>query len=120
MGRLAIAALVALAAGCGMCAQAPRPPSVGVKYEVVGKGGTGSDARADVSYQDGRGRISRESGVKLPWAYSFTAQPGATVSISARLSKGEGVTVNIYRDGALFMTSTGKGERVGASASGGL
>lgn len=84
-----------------------------VKYEV-----TGSASKVFVTYENEYGGTSQEE-VYLPWSYTFTAESGDYVYISAQnLGDSGSVTVTIYKDGEVFKTSTSSGGYVIATASG--
>ena len=86
-----------------------------VKYEV-----TGSASKVFITYQNENGGTSQEE-ASVPWSYSFTAESGDFVYVSAQNQGDNGsVTVTIYKDGEVFKTSTSSGGYVIATADGRL
>jgi hypothetical protein len=87
-----------------------------VTYEV-----TGSASSVDVTYENEDGGTSQQSGVSVPWSYSFTGHNGDFVYISAQNNGSSGsVTVTIYKNDSVFKTSTSSGAYVIADAYGTL
>ena len=85
-----------------------------MEYEV-----TGSASSVDVTYANESGGTSRQSGVSLPWSYSFTGDPGDFVYILAENKGATGsVTATIYKNGNEFKTSTSSAPYGTAEASG--
>ncbi len=90
---------------------------VNVEYRV-----TGSTATADVTYQNSSEGTSQQSGVSIPWSYSFTKSTEMFLYISAQKdgNPSTDVTVTIYKNGSVFKTSTSSGAYVIADAYGDL
>lgn len=87
-----------------------------VKYEIKG-----SASEVDITYTNAEGGTAQESGVKLPWTYTFNGKAGDFVYISAQNQGSYGsVTVTIYKDNTNFKSTTSSGEYVIASADGSL
>ncbi len=100
---------------CGDGSESPTSPTTYlVKYEV-----TGSADSVSLTYQNDSGGTSQTSNSYLPWTYTFLAQKGDFVYISAQ-NNGEygSVTVRIYLDSTQVKTSTSSGAYVIATASG--
>jgi len=87
-----------------------------VEYEVCGSAYT-----VDVTYENSAGTTSREYGVGVPWSYSFSADPGDYVYISAQNTGSYGsVTVAIWVDGEIYEAETSESAYCVATARGTL
>lgn len=87
-----------------------------VKYEVVGIGGS-----FNVTIQDKGGIVNQFSGVANGWEYSFEAQKGDFLSISAQNTSSYGnVHVFIFVDGKVFQDSLAEGGNATAAAKGAI
>lgn len=104
------------AAVSGTTASNPPATSWTVKYTV-----TGTAATVDVTYENSSQGTSQDSGVTLPWSYSFTGHAGDFVYISAQNDGASGnVTATIYKNDTVFKQSTSSGAYVIAEADGEL
>lgn len=120
IGCVVVGVLVIIGIAIGVCGKSSnsptnnQPTTYTVKYEV-----TGSATSASLTYQNRDGGTSQESDVYLPWTYSFTAEAGDFLYISAQ-NNGEygSVTTTIYLNGTQVKTSTSTGAYVIATASG--
>jgi len=85
-----------------------------IKYEV-----TGSAATVNITYKNEDGGTSQANGVSMPWSYSFTAQPGDSVYLSAQNNGESGtITVTIFKGSSEFKKSSSVGPYCIATASG--
>lgn len=91
----------------------PTAPSPAVEYRVIG-------SRADLTYVTSQGGTAQAANQTLPWSYTMTfAQTGQFLYISAQNTGDSGpITVQIYRRGVLFRTTTSTGAFAIATASG--
>lgn len=109
---LSVLVLVAIAG----CKNPFSPTKYHVEYRV-----TETARSVSVTYQNADGGISQAFGVPLPWSYSFTAEPGTWVYVSAQNDGETGwIRVTIYKDGEEFKTSTSSGPYCIATAHGTL
>jgi hypothetical protein len=76
-----------------------------VRYVVAG-----DSRQADVTYQNDNGDTSQESGVSVPWDYSFSEESGAFLYISAQRGGAAGdISCSIEVDGQTVETNTSEG-----------
>jgi uncharacterized protein YceK len=107
-----LAVLTVILSGCDF---ASRNLNQAIEYRV-----TGSTSTADLTFENSGGGTSQQSGVTVPWSYTFTANPGDFLYISAQKdgNPATDVTVTIYAEGSVFGTSTSSGAYVIATAHG--
>jgi crotonobetainyl-CoA:carnitine CoA-transferase CaiB-like acyl-CoA transferase len=85
-----------------------------IRYEV-----TGSASSVSVTYQNEQGGTSQQAAVPIPFSYSFTANAGAFLYISAQNQGADGAeTCTIYIDGVAVKSGTSSGAYTICQASG--
>lgn len=110
--QLTAVLIITMVIGCSTAADS----SHAVRYTV---GGTASSF--DITYENEDGGTSQKSDVSSGWSYSFEAEEGDFVYISAQNTTDNGsVEVTIYNNGEVFKTSESEGEYVIATADGTL
>lgn len=71
---------------------------------------SGASRQADLTYQNANADTSQESGAIVPWDYSFTADVGEFLYISAQRGEAPGdITCSIQVDGVTVETNTSSG-----------
>jgi hypothetical protein len=92
-----ILAVFFLCSGCGISSH-DHNPSYEVEYVLTG---TDTDTTS-VNYYDENGLSVLNKIVSIPWSYSFTAQKGAFLSVSAQPPEPPGtLTLELYVNGEL-------------------
>lgn len=82
---------------------------------------TGDSRQAEVTYENANADTSQEFGVVVPWSYSFTAEPGMFLYISAQRGGAPGdISCSIEVDGQTVETNTSRGPHTICAASGSL
>ncbi len=127
-----VAAAVAILFVIGLATQGNEQPSGGTDIgSDIGGGASswhsvtyrvsGDSRQADVTYQNENADTSQQSGVPVPWSYSFHASGSEFVYISAQRGGTDGdITCSIEVDGTTVETNTSSGPYTICTASGSL
>jgi hypothetical protein len=98
------------------CEEPSEPSILDVKYQVIG-----SAASFDITFRNEEGELIERNNASPPWDYSFQAEAGDTVYVSAQnLGQTGSVCVRIWREGEIYKSSTCTGAYCTATASGTL
>jgi hypothetical protein len=111
--RLALALVVAsqlASSGCDALTGASN-----IEYTVTGP----SSTRVSITYQSSSDGSSQVSRAALPWSYSWKADRGDFLYVSAQIVEGGGTVIaSIYKDGDLVDSGQASGFAAIATASG--
>jgi hypothetical protein len=115
---LPLSAMFTLLAGEG-CQKPPQDPtsvSHSGEYDVAGTGGC---THADITYTPANGGTQQLSNQLLPWSYTFSANGGTFVYVSAQNDQSSGtVTTTIKEDNSTLFTNSSSGAYVIATSDG--
>jgi hypothetical protein len=109
-------ALTVIGTVLGGCEEPSEPSILDVKYQVIG-----SATSFDITFRNEEGELIERNNAYPPWDYSFQAEAGDTVYVSAQnLGKTGSVCARIWREGEIYKSSTCTGDGCTATASGTL
>jgi hypothetical protein len=105
--------LTVIGAVLGGCEEPSEPSILDVKYQVID-----SATSFDITFRNEEGKLIETNNAYPPWDYSFQAEAGDTVYVSAQnLGQTGSVCVSIWREGEIYKSSTCTGAYCTATAS---